>query len=312
MRRASKYSLVAVAFALSVLASLSVGIGIGRSTNWKTFLVRTDSIAFHGALARFYFRERIPQYVPEPLQDSYDWVGNDPFLPIAHGLGPQLFAGINQLATFHEGLNRGFRVFEVDLMVTADNQLVCFHGGPEHQLDTMTYSDYVRLVTASKGTPCVFKDLVGIAREHSDIRFILDVKNRFDAAYVIARSQLEGTGVEKSFIPQVYFFSELPQFRKDQFFAGEIFTSYRSHLTTAAIIENARRLHVRVVTLTLSRVAELGTIPSDLIVLTHPVDDPFLAVALRRRGVRGIYTSYVSPTLCPEVFSNSLRTVPLD
>jgi hypothetical protein len=107
----------------------------------------------------------------------------------------------------------------------------------------------------------------------------------------------------QSFIPQIYFFEQLEALRREPFFAGEIFTSYRSALTNDQILLGARRLGVRVVTLTLARFAELrGHVPEDVYIFTHPVDDPFLAADIRQAGAHGIYTSYVSPKTVPEVF----------
>jgi hypothetical protein len=176
-------------------------------------------------------------------------------------LGPQLFAGANQINTLQEGKNRGFRVFEVDLAVSLDDHLICFHGGSEAELDRMTYANYLEIAPRQHLEPCEFRDLVQVASRDPGIRIVLDVKNRFDRAYQIARMEIGSPALGKSFIPQIYHFDQLRPFRADHFFAGEIFTSYRSYLTNEAVIESARRLNVHAITLTRQRTSELKTIP---------------------------------------------------
>ncbi len=262
-----------------------------------------DSRLLGGRLLAFVRPEHIPDTVPPPPAAAYDWLGNQALLPIAHGLGPQLWGGINSRSTFEEGYIRGFRIFEVDLAVTSDGHLVCFHGADEQQLDRTSWQQYVDNLQTEGLHPLEFAQLVEWARRDSELRFVLDVKNRFDDAYRLVRAAIGSPALGQSFIPQIYHFDQLAQFRVDHFFAGEIFTSYQSGLSTPAILQAAERLQVRVVTLTRERVDRLHNVPASVVILTHPVDDAFDAARLRARGIRGIYTSYVTPASAPEVFA---------
>jgi len=243
--------------------------------------------------------EQVDAHTPH----DYDWIKADHLLPIAHGLGPKLYGGDNTLKTLEMGFERGFRVFEVDLSLTADNHLVCYHGGEERDIDAITYADYRRIVLREGKSPCHFSDIVHYARLHPEVRFILDVKNRFYDAYTIIRREIGDKKLGKSFIPQIYDFEQLPSIRKGNFFAGEIFTSYRSSLTTTQMFSTAQKYDVRVLTLTLPRFFELkGRTHEPLSIFTHPVNDPFVAAEVRKYGARGIYTSYLTPATIPEVF----------
>lgn len=259
-----------------------------------------------GAMRRLYHGRLIDATVSavSPARPgAYEWLGPEPFLPIAHALGPSLRTGPNTLATFERGLGLGFRVFEVDLVLTADGHLVCYHGGDGEDLDRLTVEAYRAQVRRAGTEPCEFGDLVQVARQRPDIRIVLDVKNRLDDVYRMARELIADTALGPSFIPQVYDFRELEGLRRNPFFAGEIFTSYRSGMSTRRILQTARRLGVRAVTLTLPRFREVaGRLPPDLAVFTHPVDDPLLAAKLRRAGARGVYTSYLTPRTVADVF----------
>lgn len=287
-------------FAGYLASTLASGQPIERQ--FRESIKSADNRAFHGGLVALYEGEKLPRNVPAAAAEDYSWLGTEPFLAIAHALGPQLFAGPNSLVTFKEGIDKGFRLFEVDLAVTSDNQLICYHESGDGELDHLSSAQYLNLMAKQGRAPCEFNDLVAVARQNRRVRFILDVRNKFDQAYELARAEIGDPGLGKSFVPQVYFYDQLTQFRGRPFFAGEIYTSYRSHLTTETIFDAARRFGVPVVTLTWERTRALRKLPPDLIVLTHSIDNASEGAQARRLGVRGIYTSYLSPATAPELF----------
>jgi len=221
---------------------------------------------------------------------------------IAHGFGPQLWAGPNSRRTFEEGRRRGFRIFEIDISVTTDGHLIGYHGDSVRELDQLSWRQYRELMAARGMEPLEFTEVVEWAREHPDLRFVLDVKNRFDDAYRMMRAAIGTPALGQSFIPQIYFFDQLPQFRADHFFAGEIFTAYRTRMRNATILRSAERLQVGAVAFPRDRVNSLVDVPRSIAILTHPVDDAFEAAHFRATGVRGIYTSYITPAAVPELF----------
>lgn len=273
------------------------------SSQPKLFLKSLDYRLSNGRIQGLIFHEHLlNRSLDIPLQ-NYDWISNTSYLPIAHGLGAQLYAGANTLRTFEESYRRGFRVFEVDISLTTDGHLVCFHGDSESSLNHLAFNDYLQIQARAGLQPCEFLDLVKLVRMHPDIHFVLDVKNRFEDSYSLIRMILKNRDIGSHFIPQIYYFSEASQFARDSIMAGPILTSYRSRMSTDRLIQGARILGIKVVTLNQERTRELKRVPDDLFLLSHPVDDAFEAAELRRRGFRGIYTSYVAPGSIPEVFT---------
>jgi len=272
----------------------------------KKKLLQTDVILFDGFFRRAYHRQHIPelsQRLPAHSANDYEWCENKAFFVIGHGLGPELYGGINTLKTLEKGLERGFRIFEVDLSVTSDNRLVCYHGGDEREIDKTSYADYLKITKRENHLPCRFSDIVRYARQHPEVRFVLDIKNRFYDAYTIVRHEIGTQGLGKSFIPQIYDFEQLPTIREGNFFAGEIFTSYRSALTNRQIFDAAQKYDVHVVTLTTERFFDQnGKFPEKISILTHSVNDPFVANEVRKLRGQGIYTSYITPLSVPELF----------
>src|SRR6266566_2467780 len=147
----------------------------------KERVIALDARWLHGLIRRIYKGQHVP-HIPVVAAGrsatAYDWIGKDDFLPIAHGLGPSLRSGQNTLETLSAGLAMGFRLFEVDLTLTSDGHLVCFHGpNSETQLNRLTYAAYLDSVRSRGTTPCQFSDLVALAKQNKTIRFVLDVKN---------------------------------------------------------------------------------------------------------------------------------------
>lgn len=237
--------------------------------------------------------------VAPPVPGAYDWIDDTDFLAIAHAMGPSLETGGNTLATFRAGLARGFRVFEVDLTLTADDVLACYHGGVDEPVETLTWA----VVRERAPNACRFEELVALAGDHPEVHFVLDVKTRFDPAYDRVLELAEEAGVTGSFIPQVYHFSQVRRFRAAGRMTGLLFTAYRSALPVEKILEDARAADVKVVTLPASVLDRWdGTLPTEPKVLVHPVNDPFIATRFRARGVDGIYTSYLAPRTVPSLF----------
>lgn len=273
----------------------------------KQQIIRSDGVLCNGALRRWYHHQRIPREVTSIAAHAakdYSWLGADPFFVIGHGLGPKLYGGDNSLKTLEKGRERGFRIFEVDVSLTADNVLVCYHGDDEQRINAMMYDEYQKICRSKGQLPCRFDDIAGYAGKNPEVFFVLDVKNRFYDAYGMIKKTVGDLNVGKSFIPQVYDFEQLPFIRKDSLFAGEILTSYRSALTNRQLFYLAEKYDINVVTLTMQRLFELkGKLPKQVAVLTHPVNDPFIAADVKKMGVRGIYTSYLTPQSIPELFS---------
>jgi glycerophosphoryl diester phosphodiesterase len=243
-------------------------------------------LSFWGSLQK---KEQISQLPPH----ADDWTKIESFYPIAHRLGPSAHTGDNRIATFDKGLAQGFKFFEVDLLLTSDGYLICSHGDNRTK---MSYQEYVDASNAAGLAPCHFDDLVDKAQAHPQIYFILDVKNHFEKSYALIKEKVSAKNVGQSFIPQIYYLHEVYFLRKGNIFPAEIFTAYRSKLSTENVFKNVRALNIPVVTINQNRLANLKTsLPKDLLVFTHPVNSLSDAYQFKDRGISGIYTNDLSP-----------------
>jgi|GEM_PF-1349064 len=296
-----------VIFAFCLVANGVILADVEMRGLLKNRLISLDARLFDGAFRRTVKGDHlpvIPKNLPPVAPDAYKWLENGNTMAIAHGLGPKLFTGDNTLETFWRGIDMGFRIFEVDVTLTADNHLVCYHGAAGENVDLLTLDQYLVQMKQQGKTVCTFDDLVAIARSRKDVQFVLDVKSRFNDTYNRIRETIAGDPVGKAFIPQIYDFEQAPGVRKGNIFSGEIFTSYRSRLTNAQIMSFARRSGIRAVTLTIQRFSDYGgSMPTDIAIFAHPVNDPFIAANVLAKGGRGFYTSYIAPSTTSELFS---------
>ena len=309
MRLTWKLTAVCASTLSAVLVGALLTYGPYRQQT-RRLVVKVDEVALGGTLRRIWNGERrvtdsdLPTMPPDA--DAYEWTEVQGLLPIAHRFGPVFESGENTIATFEKGYLAGFRFFEVDLTLTSDGEVVCYHGSKDEDLDALTYARYLATKEAMVGASCRIEDVAAAVRSHPDTYVILDVKNRFDDAYAAIIHKIGDPALGKRFIPQLYHFGQAQQLRAQGFFAGELFTAYRTSLPTKRIFELARRARIEVVTINLQRYEEWrGPFPDDLVVFIHPVGDPVEAAAARRRGIDGIYTYYISPSAVPELFGSS-------
>lgn len=138
--------------------------------------------------------EEMPQWLqpaePEPVQEKSPPEGalTAPEIlsnaqVIAHGLGAiDGTATLNCLEGFQQQYAQGVRVFEVDLRLTADQQVVLRHdwraGWQEGVSETAipTLEDFLDKPLLEKYTPLSFQDLLLLMEEYPDICIVTDTK----------------------------------------------------------------------------------------------------------------------------------------
>lgn len=236
--------------------------------------------------------------------NSYEWLPSSKLFAIAHRLGPVMNSGDNTLDTFNKGIAAGFNIFEVDISLTTDGELVCYHGTDTTDLKFLSLNKFMQMADDNNQTALQFNDLIKLSAKYPNIYFLLDVKNQFTESYEIMDNLLAGNNRKNHFIPQVYHFNKMKWFIEHPGWGGVIFSSYISRLTTADIFYYSRLFNISAVTLTLERVAGIKKLPTDLVILTHSVNDPTFAKELSNKGVRGIYTHYLSEQTIPDLYSN--------
>ncbi len=225
---------------------------------------------------------------------------------IAHALGGIDGASYtNSREAFLESRRRGFRLMEVDLFATADDQIVCFHecktaslGLRRPPLET-TRNEFLAARYDGKHAPLDARQLFEVWSESDDLFLITDTKNdnRRILPRLIDLARRFPPTLLNRLIPQVYSRDDLDNIQRLGVFETIIFTRYLCDYNDDQIVELAQT----------SRVAMIAMVPEHYSenlkqrlhaegcgVYLHTINDEQRATALRREGV-GVYTDFLSP-----------------
>lgn len=110
---------------------------------------------------------------------------------IAHALGGiDDYAYLNSKESLNNSFKNRFKLYEVDVKLSSDNQLVCIHDwtkegyknnlGIKYNEDNpvMEHDDFMRIKIQSKFTPMDFKEIVDFIISHNDTYFMIDIGNK--------------------------------------------------------------------------------------------------------------------------------------
>ena len=102
----------------------------------------------------------------------------------AHAMGQiDGYTGTNSLEAFQYNYARGYRLFECDLAMTSDGEVVLRHdwsGGMQEGVDPQhipTAEEFAHIPLYGQYTPLTFLDLLGLLAAYPDAYFILDGKD---------------------------------------------------------------------------------------------------------------------------------------
>lgn len=221
------------------------------------------------------------------------------FIFIGHRSGLVYSFGENNLKTVKFSFNKGFRIFELDIHLTSDNKIICFHGFPKDFIknpNNFSFSDYKEYMISTNQELCSFDKILKFANKSGSF-LLLDLHSHYEKIFnhIIENYDQQ---LLKSLIPQITDFEQLYYFKKNNLFLGPILTSYGfNNLSTEDILNISLKFNLPAITLTRSRIDNLkNNLPIDLMIFTHPVDNLIDAVNLKIDGIDGIYTKTLDPT----------------
>lgn len=116
------------------------------------------------------------------LRRKGDWPGTR---SVAHSLGDMNGqAYVECLETFNQSWEEGFRTFEIDLIPTSDNYLVCRHLWKDASIQAGINERNIPTLEQFKATPFLgmytplsFMDLCQLMKEHEDMWVVVDTKS---------------------------------------------------------------------------------------------------------------------------------------
>ncbi|KKP59430.1 MAG: hypothetical protein UR53_C0002G0044 [Candidatus Magasanikbacteria bacterium GW2011_GWC2_34_16] len=224
---------------------------------------------------------------------------------IAHALG--VIDGIrysNSYEALEKSYQNGFRFFETDIELTADNKLVLLHdwdgviqdlyGAPPK---IYTLDEFKKLKIREKYTPLTLDNLLVWIKKHPDTYFITDTKRK---NLVILNKLYQQSGeLSAHFIPQIYNFEEYDTVKKLGYF-DIILTLYTRDYKAPALVNFAQQHKLWAITMSTDRIKTYPNLPAELTTVniftySHLVNSQEQMTNLQKQKIGGVYTSDLIP-----------------
>lgn len=208
----------------------------------------------------------------------------------------------NSLEGFKQNYSLGIKVFEVDLSVTSDGEVVCFHDGMEklyglkNKISDTSLAEFRQSKIYGKYTPLDLHDLIKIMEMYPDIRIITDTKG--EITYMLSKIKsaavMVNPDIMNRIVPQIYNENDYYLLMKIYPFRELIYTLYRADASDIQIADfikykkeiKAVTVHTRRFTLNLAKLVNgMGKH-----VFVHTVNDLWQARLFLNFGAYGFYT----------------------
>jgi glycerophosphoryl diester phosphodiesterase len=230
---------------------------------------------------------------------------------IAHALGAvEDTIYTNSREAWQRNLARGYRWFEVDLALTADGDLVCFHPDLENKiaLDTLIRrtdtAAFLSHCFEERFTLMTFAELLRHLAAHPRAHLVIDTKwwTPGIAAALVRELQAAPRRVRRQIVPQLYRPWNVVLLRQVEArlgpFPAVIFTLYQIRISDEDVVAFAAREGIAAVAASTTRfdpglAQRLHRI--GVKVLVHTVDDPADIQRFSAQGADGFFTDSYLP-----------------
>ncbi len=256
-------------------------------------------------------------YEKKKYDFSYDWIkqGN-----IAHALGaaPDGTLMTNSKEAFIHNYNKGFRIFEADLMYTADDVLMCGHRwddvlgeelyeerGAQSSTAEMTWEELKEYGIQGRFTPLNVKDLLELMKEYPDSYIVLDMKRTEPESIEEIYSDLYENALSADpevldrIIPQLYNDSTLDMLMEIYPFKSCLYSCYKTKAEKFPeyVAGYAKEKGIKVITVDHNKESEEWNSylkKNGMWIYYNTVNDGAEEDELKKRGVHGIYTDLLA------------------
>ncbi len=230
-------------------------------------------------------------------------------LLIAHAAGGvNSFKYTNSLEAFIENYDKGFRCFEIDLVLSADGKVVARHDWVNtfqqkktNQEFPLSYKEFMKSKIYGRYTPIDLKVLIQLLQKYEDVFIIIDgkINNREETAGLYSQILQEFGTVDNSFkkrlYPQIFYQSDLLEINK-QDFGGIVYVIGREKLSTDEIIEFCKINEIRIVSIPEKKInvnLVQQYLKSNICVFAYTINSVSKASSFQKIGVRGLFTDNV-------------------
>lgn len=237
---------------------------------------------------------------------------------IAHamgGIGDLTYS--NSYEAFTANYEKGLRVFEADLLLSKDGQLIARHEwgesftkmmGQEEAMDpgthpaVWTFEEFKAAKIKGQYEPLSWEDILDLMEQHPDMYLVTDTKQiepeEIDEIFNIIAdtAKKRDPALLDRIVPQIYYESMWDAIEAIYPFKSVIYTLYQTHDSDDQVIRFAKEKGLAAITMSetranenlVSELAKIG-IPS----YVHTINDKEKVLKFKRMGVYGFYTDFL-------------------
>ncbi|WP_135549046.1 phosphatidylinositol-specific phospholipase C/glycerophosphodiester phosphodiesterase family protein [Paenibacillus cymbidii] len=243
---------------------------------------------------------------------SADWTSNR---MIAHAMGGiDGEAYTNSLDAFERSYKRGYRVFEVDLLLTDDDKLAARHdwsedvqpGLPDDLIgDSISLAEFKEQPILDKYKPLSFRDIVRLMLRYPDIRIVTDTKEtdvdlvRTQFEYMKRTAAMIDLSVLDRIIPELYTPEMYDAVMAIYPFPDKLYSLYLNDSTSGEVVRFVREHQIRTVAMPVNRalldpflVRKLND--AGVMTYVHAVNNKLEMKLLLSLGVYGVYSDFLA------------------
>ena len=247
---------------------------------------------------------------------------------IAHALGGiDGYTYTNSLEAFRQNYNNGIKIFEVDIVITSDNYLVCRHDwmrGMYYMLEQevliendapLSLEQFKSLDILSRYTAISFEELLEEMTKYKDVYIVLDTKSIDEESINNEYKLLVDTvnSVDKSLfdriVPQIYNRKMLSIIKKHYDFKNVFYTLYQDIVSDDEVLQFAREnKEIAGIVMSLERCSQdiLDRLSEQKTpAYVHTINEPNDFIYYIDHGITGVYTDFLSPSIIKEYIIES-------
>jgi len=288
---------------------LSKPFGLGKATCFAgglllNFLMILVVVGVFIAGGMCYLIESAPinLFTSANIQNNYE-----PYGYVAHALGSiDGRTYTNSKEAFELNYKKGFRIFEVDIVLLKDGTVFCAHNnvgskyGLSKSFAETTMGELSGTLCLGKYTPLNGSQLLDLLNEYKDVYIITDTKYSHIAIMkiLVAEAKKKYPSVLDRIIPHIAGASDLRQMRRIYPFRYYMLALYRSSMNDDEVVEFVEDSNISAVMMWWDirythefkeRLKRVGAVT-----YVHSLSDPEKIASFRKQGV-GVYTNCSFP-----------------
>ncbi|HJV44347.1 MAG TPA: phosphatidylinositol-specific phospholipase C/glycerophosphodiester phosphodiesterase family protein [Bacillota bacterium] len=223
---------------------------------------------------------------------------------ISHGMGG--IEGIdytNSWEAFFHNYKRNFRIFEVDLTFSRDQQLVANHDWSGYAVPP-THDEFMQSKIKGKFHPMDLHGLIWLLEKFPDISIITDTKEtdpkqiRLQFTQLVESVKHHNPALLDRIIPEIYHPEMYRIVNQIHPFKHQIYSTYMLDAKPEEIIDFMQNHGLDVIALSSECVTEdfiHNLREHGISVFVHPINSDKQQQELKNWGVNGIYTDFLHP-----------------